>query len=116
MRATTPAVGGNNSSTVKGNMAGDMGGEGSRREGDEGALELARELQCSLPFGSPLKGTLEALMLQIQAGVEEKKAMAAHGKVLLELVAGKPLTGGDGAEKGGSTWLSATGTRRRQSS
>ena len=113
-RAMTPAADASVGST-KGSMAGDEGGEGSRR-GGEGAMELARELQCGLPFGSPLKGTLEALMLQIQAGVEEKKAMAAHGKVLLELVAGKPMAGGGVAGVGGIVAQKATGATRRQSS
>jgi hypothetical protein len=44
-------------------------------QGDEAALQLAQQLRASLPPGSPVKGTLGALMQQIQVG----KAVPTYG-------------------------------------
>jgi hypothetical protein len=54
------------------------------------ALALAQQMANALPVqaDSSLQGQMASLMSAIAAGVEERKALAAQGQVLLEMVTG----------------------------
>jgi hypothetical protein len=54
------------------------------------ALALAQQVAQALPGhpDSSLQGQMASLMSAIAAGVEERKALAAQGQVLLEMVTG----------------------------
>jgi hypothetical protein len=54
------------------------------------ALALAQQVAQALPGhpDSSLQGQMSSLMSAIAAGVEERKALAAQGQVLLEMVTG----------------------------
>jgi hypothetical protein len=54
------------------------------------ALALAQQVAKALPgqADSSLQGQMASLMSAIAAGVEERKALAAQGQVLLEMVTG----------------------------
>jgi hypothetical protein len=55
---------------------------------EQEALCVVQQLRTSLPDASPVQGQLASLMGAIQAGVQERQALAAQGKVLLDMLVG----------------------------
>jgi hypothetical protein len=55
---------------------------------EQDALCVVQQLRTSLPDASPVQGQLASLMNAIQAGVQERQALAAQGKVLLDMLVG----------------------------
>lgn len=57
-------------------------------DADQEALYVVQQLKMALPDASPAHGQLASLMSAIQAGVQERQALAAQGKVLLDMLVG----------------------------
>jgi hypothetical protein len=55
---------------------------------DRSAMTLAQQLAAALPAGSVLQTQLSSLMQAIASGMQERKALAAQGQLLLGLVVG----------------------------
>lgn len=53
---------------------------------EQEAICVVQQLRASLPDAAPAQGQLAALMNAIQAGVQERQALAAQGKVLLDML------------------------------
>jgi hypothetical protein len=52
------------------------------------ALSVVQQLKTALPQASPVQAQLASLMAAIQAGVQERQALAAQGQVLLDMLVG----------------------------
>lgn len=86
--------GGGGGSVVGRKLSGSGSGAGSRTAvqpvsaAEQEALCVVQQLRTSLPDASPVQGQLASLMSAIQAGVQERQALAAQGKVLLDMLVG----------------------------
>jgi hypothetical protein len=73
---------------ANGHHGGSFMAQAAAVDADQEALYVVQQLKMALPDASPAHGQLALLMSAIQAGVQERQALAAQGKVLLDMLVG----------------------------